>query len=153
MNTLKHTFFWILLLAFTVTACNDDNDDLSVVSNGEYNVGLSILGGYSRYVSIYTGANSGNESSVAFKPQKDGVVKEMEIKVSKNTLSENGKVVLRKNGSDAIVQDIGSGTTGYLVSANSVPLNPDDEINLFIDASNREQGELELTIRVVVEYP
>lgn len=153
MNTFKRSLLWILLLVFTVTACNNEDDDLSIVSNGEYNVGLTIMGGYSRYVSLYTGANSGNESSVAFKPLQAGTVIEMEIKVTKNTLAENGKVVLRKNGSDAIVQDIDGGTTGYLISADSVPLTSDDEINLFIDASSLEQGELELTIRVVVEYP
>ncbi|QIA08329.1 hypothetical protein [Draconibacterium halophilum] len=152
MNILKNTFFWLILLFITLPACDKD-DELNVVSNREYNVGITIMGGYSQYISIFNGSYSGSESSVAFKPLKEGKIKEMQIKVSRNSLSENGKVVLRKNGNDSLIQEIEKGKTGYFVASDSIQLLADDEINLYVDASSQKQGEIELSIRVIIDYP
>lgn len=149
MKHLNNVLIAIFLFSLTLSSCTED-DDLTRIQ--DYNVSIVFLGGYSKFISIYTNAPSANESAVAFTPVENSTVKELMVKVTRNALTSSARIVLRKNGGDTpLVVEIPKGETGYFSSTNAEDVITSDEINLFIDATDSQERVIDCTVRVVLE--
>lgn len=135
------------------SSCSKEEDGVDDAIQSEFTVSVSLLGGYSKYISLYTNAAYEHETPAAFRPLKSGSIVQLEVKVARNSYNSGALLCVRKNGSNtSLLIDIPAGETGYFVVNENVPIEKSDEINLYLDATNNSDSQLlEFTARVVTE--
>ena len=150
MNRLFRKIVVTFLLIFLLTNCSKDEDTRSTVT--EYTVWIGLMGGYTKYLSVFNNGVFEDESSAAFVPLKDCKINELKIKVTKNDLNSDAQLIMRKNGTSTTMSiRIPQGQTGYFSNSDVVSLKATDEIDLFLDTSSSSGGEIDITIGIALE--
>ena len=143
----------LLIITTIFSSCSKEGEEVDDAIQSEFTVSVGLLGGYSKYISLYTNAAYEHETPAAFRPLKSGSVVQLEVKVAQNSYGSGALLCMRKNGTNTSLSiDIPAGETGYFVVNDNVPVEKSDEINLFLDATENSSSQLlQFTARVVTE--
>jgi hypothetical protein len=138
----------LLSVPFAFYATNAGN-----IPPTEYTISLGLMAGNPFYRSLFSEFAHVNENYVSFKPIDSGTIVGFEIKVHSNGLNSSSFFCVRKNGTNTNLSiTIPKGGVGYYTISEILQIEKDDELNLFIDTSGSQSGEIYITIRTLVKY-